>query len=100
MVGEGYISHHCCCLDGTNNGYQHIAGLTFDQSLANKVNLQNINQPQDLYKQVLDILLLLLKNEDNEQAKEWYRYKDKLTRKFNKETCTNDSIQLNNIWYS
>jgi len=82
IVGEGYISHHCCCLDGTNNGYQHIAGLTFDQSLANKVNLQNINQPQDLYKQVLDILLLLLKNEDNEQAKEWYRYKDKLTRKF------------------
>ena len=25
--GYGYVSHHVCCLDGTNNGYQHIAGL-------------------------------------------------------------------------
>ena len=82
ITGWGYISHHVCCLDGTNNGYQHIAGLISNKHLANKVNLQNEKQPQDLYKQILDILLLLLKSEDSEQAKEWYNLKDKLTRKF------------------
>ena len=60
-INKGFISHHVCCLDGTNNGYQHIAGLISNQSLANKVNLQNVKQPQDLYKQILDVLLMLLK---------------------------------------
>ena len=82
IVGWGYKSHHVCCLDGTNNGYQHIAGLIGNESLANKVNLQNVKEPQDLYKQILDILLVLLKTENSEQAKEWYKYKDKFTRKF------------------
>jgi len=82
IEGYGYISRHVCCLDGTNNGYQHIAGLITNKHLANKVNLQNVKQPQDLYKQILDILLQLLKSEDSEQAKEWYAVKDKLTRKF------------------
>ena len=80
--GYGYVSHHVCCLDGTNNGYQHIAGLITNKHLANKVNLQNVNQPQDLYKQILDILLQLLQSEDSEQAIEWYAVRDKLTRKF------------------
>ena len=80
--GYGYVSPHVCCLDGTNNGYQHIAGLITNKHLANKVNLQNVNQPQDLYKQILDILLQLLQSEDSEQAIEWYAVRDKLTRKF------------------
>ncbi len=80
--GYGYISHHCCCLDGTNNGYQHIAGLTSCSDLANKVNLQYELYPQDLYKNVLDVLLLLLEQSDNPQAKAWYEERDKLTRAF------------------
>ena len=84
-IGYGYVSRHCCSLDGTNNGYQHIAGLISNQALANKVNLQNVNQPQDLYKQILDILLQLLKSEHSMEAKEWYAIKDKLTRKFIKQ---------------
>ena len=80
--GYGYVSHHVCCLDGTNNGYQHIAGLISNQHLANKVNLQNVKQPQDLYKQILDVLLMLLKYDKSEQAPIWYAQKDKLTRKF------------------
>jgi DNA-directed RNA polymerase len=82
IEGWGYKSHHVCCLDGTNNGYQHIAGLISNQHLANKVNLQNVKQPQDLYKQILDVLLMLLKYDKSEQAEVWYAQKDKLTRKF------------------
>ena len=41
--GYGYVSHHVCCLDGTNNGYQHIAGLISNKHLANKVNLSLIH---------------------------------------------------------
>ncbi len=77
-----FVSRFCCCLDGTNNGYQHIAGLISSQTLANKVNLQNVNKPQDLYKDILDKLLALLENDTTEQGKEWYRLQDKLTRKF------------------
>ena len=43
------ISHHVCCLDGTNNGYQHIAGLISNQHLANKVNLQNVAKNHKIY---------------------------------------------------
>jgi|TARA_R100000152_G_scaffold18545_1_gene10413 DNA-directed RNA polymerase len=82
LHGWGYVSHHVCCLDGTNNGYQHIAGLTGNQKLANKVNLQNVEKPQDLYKQVLDVLLMLIKHDNTEQAKEWYKERDKFTRAF------------------
>ena len=80
--GWGYVSHHVCCLDGTNNGYQHIAGLTGNQHLANKVNLQNVNKPQDLYAQILEVLLKELEKDDKPEAKEWLEIKDKLTRKF------------------
>ena len=80
--GYGYRSHHVCCLDGTNNGYQHIAGLISNQHLANKVNLQNVNQPQDLYKQILDVLLTLLENDNSQESEDWYAMRDKLTRKF------------------
>ena len=81
-INKGFISHHVCCLDGTNNGYQHIAGLISHESLANKVNLQNVKEPQDLYKQILDVLLMLLKYDKSEQAAIWYAHKEKFTRKF------------------
>jgi len=77
-----FVSRFCCCLDGTNNGYQHIAGLTGNQHLANKVNLQNVNKPQDLYAQILEVLLQELEKDDKPEAKEWLEVKDKLTRKF------------------
>ena len=81
-LNNGFISRYCCCLDGTNNGYQHIAGLISSTNLASKVNLQYNKQPQDLYKDVLDKLLLLLESDTSEQATIWKRYSDKLTRKF------------------
>ena len=81
-IGKGYISHHCCCLDGTNNGYQHIAGLTSNNELANKVNLQYVAKPQDLYKQVLDVVLILLEQSNNPEGEAWYKERDKLTRAF------------------
>ena len=81
-MNNGFISRFCCCLDGTNNGYQHIAGLVSCKELAGKVNLQYSKQPQDLYKEVLAKVLTLLKNDTSIQGQLWYEHRKKLTRKF------------------
>ena len=81
-MNNGFISRYCCCLDGTNNGYQHIAGLVSCKELAGKVNLQYSKQPQDLYKEVLDKVLVLLKNDTTIQGQLWFEQRKKLTRKF------------------
>ena len=81
-INNGFISRFCCCLDGTNNGYQHIAGLVSCKELAGKVNLQYSKQPQDLYKEVLAKVLTLLKNDTSIQGQLWYEHRNKMTRKF------------------
>ena len=81
-MNNGFISRFCCCLDGTNNGYQHIAGLVSCKELAGKVNLQYSKQPQDLYKEVLAKVLTLLKSDTSIQGQLWYEHRKKLTRKF------------------
>ena len=91
-MNNGFISRYCCCLDGTNNGYQHIAGLVSCKELAGKVNLQYSKQPQDLYKEVLDKVLLLLKNDTTIQGQLWYGHRNKLTRKFIKKTSVDDTL--------
>ena len=81
-MNNGFISRFCCCLDGTNNGYQHIAGLVSCKELAGKVNLQYNKKPQDLYKEVLAKVLTLLKNDTSIQGQLWYEHRNKMTRKF------------------
>ena len=81
LKGE-YVSRFCCCLDGTNNGYQHIAGLISSQGLAQKVNLQRANKPQDLYTDVLARVKEILETDTTTQGKSWNKISNLLTRKF------------------
>ena len=81
LKGE-YVSRFCCCLDGTNNGYQHIAGMISSEVLAKKVNLQRASKPQDLYKDVLARVIEILDTDTTTQGRSWNKISKLLTRKF------------------
>ncbi len=58
-------------MDGSCNGVQHWAALMRDQTLANKVNLINTDQPQDLYQLVANNMtdnMIAVKEEDNNKG--------------------------------
>jgi hypothetical protein len=49
-----YSSHLECYIDGSNNGSQHLAALTRDETTAPLVNLVPLDLPGDLYRYVGD----------------------------------------------
>lgn len=49
-----YESHLEVYIDGSNNGSQHLAALTKDETIAPHVNLVPLDLPGDLYKYVAD----------------------------------------------
>ncbi len=57
-------------LDGTANGYQHLAMLVRDRDTAEKVNLVG-NKRSDLYALVADALRLILEDATGEHADSW-----------------------------
>ena len=79
--GFGFISKHPVLLDGSNNGFQHLAALTLDQDLAASVNLLASEKPQDLYDNIRINLIDNLTDSDNRYAKDWLIHKELITRK-------------------
>mgnify|MGYP003961386195 CR=1 FL=1 len=49
-----YVSHLECYIDGSNNGSQHLAALTRDETTAPHVNLVPLELPGDLYAYVAE----------------------------------------------
>ena len=80
--GFGFISKHPVLLDGTNNGYQHFAAMTLDQDLAASVNLVSSYEPQDLYENIRTNLLFILSGSEESCGKDWFEYREFITRKF------------------
>ena len=79
--GYGFISKHPVLLDGTNNGYQHFAAMTYDEDLAARVNLIKSDEVQDLYDEVRAELLTDLADGKDLLAVEWFNNKKVITRK-------------------
>ena len=79
--GFGFISRHPVLLDGSNNGFQHLAALTLDQDLAASVNLLASEEPQDLYNNIRTNLIVNLADSDSTYAREWFNHRELITRK-------------------
>ena len=79
--GFGFISKHPVLLDGSNNGFQHLAALTLDQDLAVSVNLLASEEPQDLYNNIRTNLIVNLADSDSIYAQDWFNQRELITRK-------------------
>lgn len=60
-------------LDGSCNGLQHFSALLRDNVGAKATNLKETLQPEDIYTEVADKTVELLKEEPGELAEEWLR---------------------------
>jgi DNA-directed RNA polymerase len=68
----GFASGLPVAMDGSCNGFQHLAALTRDPAAAEAVNLAPNSRPQDLYQRVLDRVKGQLSGLDDEpMAREW-----------------------------
>ena len=65
-----YSSHLEAFIDGSNNGYQHLAALTKDEVTAAHVNLVPLRLPGDLYMYVARHVWKNIENEYNKIPKE------------------------------
>lgn len=52
IMGEDYVSHIPCAVDGSNNGLQHLGLITRDEHV--DVNIRPVEKPQDTYQTVAD----------------------------------------------
>jgi DNA-directed RNA polymerase len=70
----GFASGLPVAMDGSCNGFQHLAALTRDPVAAEAVNLAPNSRPQDVYQRVLDeVIGQLTKLDDKPIAREWLK---------------------------
>jgi DNA-directed RNA polymerase len=72
--GYGYVSRLPVVLDCTCSGIQHYAALLRSSSMANMVNLLASDEPQDIYSQVLQMVLDQVRHDaaaGEEHARNW-----------------------------
>ncbi len=55
--GPGHVSHLPVAVDGTCNGFQHLAALARDERTGRDVNLLPTDRPQDIYQRVADAVV-------------------------------------------
>jgi len=70
-----FVTHLPCYSDCTNSGLQIFSGLLADERGGKATNLTPENKPQDVYKEVAEEVLRLLKEEPDTQLKQmWIEY--------------------------
>jgi DNA-directed RNA polymerase, mitochondrial len=73
--GPGFISHLPVSMDGSCNGYQHLSAMGLDRIGGSAVNLLPEDEPQDMYQEVADHVIIRLiidsqysKDDDDREA--------------------------------
>lgn len=69
--GFGYVSSLPVSLDGSNNGLQHFSAMLRDPIGGKATNLTCEEIPQDIYQEVADVTLELVKASDELMAQQW-----------------------------
>jgi DNA-directed RNA polymerase len=69
--GWGYISRLPVQLDCTCSGIQHFAALLRDEDMAGMVNLMPSEEPMDIYTELTNRVLALLRNSSESYAAMW-----------------------------
>lgn len=73
---EGYVCHIPVAVDGSCSGLQHYSAMLRDESGARHVNLIPSEVPEDVYKEVANIVNELVMAEgDDPLAQEWLAHK-------------------------
>lgn len=73
---EGYICHLPVAIDGSCSGLQHYSAMLRDEHGAESVNLVPTEQPEDVYKEVANIVNELVLNEKEDPiAQQWLDHK-------------------------
>ena len=73
---DHYVCHLPVAIDGSCSGLQHYSAMLRDEQGAKSVNLVPTEQPEDVYKEVANIVNeLVLADHDDPLAKEWLAHK-------------------------
>ena len=68
---NNFVTHLPIAFDGTCNGTQHLALLVRDAVAGKKVNLTDLDCPQDIYSEAANLARLALEADPSEWAKWW-----------------------------
>lgn len=75
-VGPDYVCRLPVAIDGSCSGLQHYSAMLRDPIGAKSVNLIPGNKPEDVYKEVANIVNeLVMKDTEDPMAKEWLQHK-------------------------
>lgn len=75
-VGADYICHLPVAIDGSCSGLQHYSAMLRDEVGAKSVNLVPNNKPEDVYKDVANIVnQLVIQDTEDPIAQEWLNHK-------------------------
>lgn len=72
--GSQYLSRIPVALDGCNNGIQHLSALARDLRGAEATNLLPSALPKDIYQDVADEVIKVLKTRTDDMAKLWLKF--------------------------
>ena len=73
---EGYVCHLPVAIDGSCSGLQHYSAMLRDEVGATHVNLIPTEEPEDVYKEVANIVNeLVMADRDDPHAAEWLNHK-------------------------
>ena len=73
---ENYVCHLPVAIDGSCSGLQHYSAMLRDEHGAESVNLVPTEQPEDVYKEVANIVNeLVLHEKDDPLAQQWLDHK-------------------------
>lgn len=70
-VGYGYMSRLIVCVDGSNNGLQHLSAIILDTAGAAATNLIPCDVPADVYKDVIELAMERISEDDDPMSKMW-----------------------------
>ena len=86
---ESYVCHLPVSLDGTCSGLQHYSAMLRDLAGAKHVNLVPSDSPEDVYKEVANIVNELVRADDDPLAAEWlnHRIDRKVTKRATMTLC-------------
>jgi DNA-directed RNA polymerase len=74
--GDDYVCHLPVAIDGSCSGLQHYSAMLRDEQGASYVNLLGSDVPEDVYKEVSNIVNeLVLSDKDDPLAQEWLQHK-------------------------
>ena len=83
--GPDFISHLPIAVDGSNSGLQHFTALLRDTDAAPHVNLQNGDEPRDLYKVIAERAQAIVDHSNDPKLAPWRD--QKIDRKITKRPC-------------